>query len=129
MFLPARSTSPLGLPLCGLAGAENKSPCTPAPNHIAALKGVLLILERQTAAKKPRVLLADVHKIVAAGWTQVLKPEFDLLGIVEEGRQLVAEAARLWPDVVVSEIFLPLLNGIEEARQLRKIGVRARKNS
>ena len=87
------------------------------------------MLERQTAAKKPSVLLADVHKIVAAVWTQVLKPEFDLLGIVEEGRQLVAEAARLWPDVVVSEIFLPLLNGIEEARQLRKIGVRARKNS
>ncbi len=84
------------------------------------------MLERQTAVKKPRVLLADVHKIVAAVWTQVLKPEFDLLGTVEDGRQLVAEAARLWPDVVVREIFLPLLNGIEEARQLRKIGVRSR---
>jgi len=55
-----------------------------------------------------------------------LKPEFDLVGKAEDGRRLVIDAERLRPDVIVAEISLPLLNGIEAARQLRKMRVKAR---
>ena len=70
--------------------------------------------------RKIRVLLADDHKIVLEGLKSLLEPEFDLVGIVEDGRALVKEAARLHPDVIVADISMPLLNGIEAVRQIKK---------
>ncbi len=70
--------------------------------------------------RRPRVLLADDHKIVAEGLRSLLEPEFELVGIVEDGRALVAAAQKLNPDVIVADISMPLLNGIEAARQLKK---------
>ena len=70
--------------------------------------------------RKIRVLLADDHKIVLEGLKSLLEPEFDLVGTVEDGRALVKEAERLNPDVVVADISMPLLNGIEAVRQIRK---------
>ncbi|MCZ6907810.1 MAG: response regulator transcription factor [Deltaproteobacteria bacterium] len=70
--------------------------------------------------RRPRVLLADDHKIVAEGLRSLLEPEFELIGIVEDGRALVAAAQKLNPDVIVTDISMPLLNGIEAARQLKK---------
>jgi DNA-binding NarL/FixJ family response regulator len=69
---------------------------------------------------KIRVLLADDHKIVLEGLKSLLEPEFDLVGIVEDGRELVREAARLHPDVIVADISMPLLNGIDAVRQIKK---------
>ena len=69
--------------------------------------------------KKPRVLLADDHKIVLEGLKSLLEPEFELVGTVEDGRALVAEAARLRPDVIVADISMPQLNGIEAVRQIK----------
>jgi DNA-binding NarL/FixJ family response regulator len=54
--------------------------------------------------KKPRILLADDHKIVLEGLRGILDPEFEIVGAVEDGRALVAEAQRLKPDVVVADI-------------------------
>ena len=71
--------------------------------------------------KKPRVLLADDHKIVIEGLKNLLEDEFEILGSVEDGRALVAQAAALHPDVIVADISMPLLNGIEAARQIKKI--------
>jgi DNA-binding NarL/FixJ family response regulator len=73
--------------------------------------------------KRPRVLLADDHKIVVEGLRSLLEPEFELVGTVEDGRALVAAAEELAPDVIVADISMPLLNGIEALRQLGKKGL------
>jgi len=70
--------------------------------------------------RKIRVLLADDHKIVLEGLKSLLEPEFDLVGIVEDGKALVKQAERLHPDVIVADISMPLLNGIEAVRQIKK---------
>ena len=62
---------------------------------------------------RPRILLADDHRIVAEGLKELLLPEFELLGIVEDGRTLVEEAKKLRPDVIVADITMPHLNGID----------------
>ncbi len=71
--------------------------------------------------KKTRVLLADDHKIVLEGLRSLLEPEFELAGTVEDGRALVAAAKKLRPDVIVADISMPLLNGIEAVGQIKKI--------
>ena len=70
--------------------------------------------------KKPRVLLADDHKIVLEGLKSLLGGEFEVVGSVEDGRALVDQAATLHPDVIVADISMPQLNGIEAARQIKK---------
>ncbi len=70
--------------------------------------------------KKPRVLLADDHKIVLEGLKGLLAGEFEVIGSVEDGRALVVQAATLHPDVIVADISMPQLNGIEAARQIKK---------
>lgn len=70
--------------------------------------------------RRARVLLADDHRIVAEGLKGLLEPEFDLVGIVEDGRAMLETAEKLRPDVVVVDVSMPLLNGIEAVRQLKK---------
>jgi len=71
--------------------------------------------------KKPRILLADDHKIVIEGLKNLLRDEFEIVGSVEDGRALVEKASKLYPDVIVADISMPQLNGIEAARQIKKI--------
>jgi DNA-binding NarL/FixJ family response regulator len=71
--------------------------------------------------KRTTVLLADDHKIVLEGLKRLLEPEFELAGTVEDGRALVSQAELLRPDVIVVDISMPLLNGIEAIRQIKKI--------
>jgi DNA-binding NarL/FixJ family response regulator len=71
--------------------------------------------------KRIRVLLADDHKIVLDGLRSLLEPEFDLAGTVGDGRALVAAVEQLHPDVIVVDISMPLLNGIEAVRQIKKL--------
>ena len=75
---------------------------------------------------KPHVLLADDHQILAAGVRSLLEPEFEVVAIVTDGRELVATAKKLCPDVIVADISMPSLNGIEAAAQLREAGVGAK---
>jgi len=70
--------------------------------------------------KKARVLLADDHGIVVEGLKSLLEPEFELVGAVQDGRALLEAAEQLRPDVIVADISMPMLNGIEALRQLRK---------
>jgi DNA-binding NarL/FixJ family response regulator len=67
-----------------------------------------------------RVLLADDHRIVAEGLKSLLVPEFDLIGVVEDGRAMVAAAKELKPDVIVADITMPHLNGIEALEEVKK---------
>ena len=76
--------------------------------------------------RKTRVLLADDHRIFLEGLKGLLEPEFDLVGNVEDGRALVKEAERLRPDVIVADISMPLLNGIDAVRQLKRSENRAK---
>ncbi len=69
---------------------------------------------------QPRVLLADDHRIVTEGLKGLLEPEFELVGTVEDGRALLAAAEKLRPDVIVADISMPLLNGIDAVRQIKK---------
>jgi DNA-binding NarL/FixJ family response regulator len=57
--------------------------------------------------RKTRVLLADDHQILLEGLRNLLEPEFEIVGTVEDGRALVKEAERLSPDVIVADISMP----------------------
>jgi DNA-binding NarL/FixJ family response regulator len=72
------------------------------------------------AANKPRVLLADDHRIVAEGLKSLLEEEFELAGIVEDGRAMVKAARDLRPDVIVADISMPLLNGLDALAELKE---------
>ena len=69
--------------------------------------------------KRPRVLLADDHRMVAEGLKSLLSDEFELLGVVEDGRALVEAARKLRPDVIVADITMPHLNGIDALVRLK----------
>jgi DNA-binding NarL/FixJ family response regulator len=71
--------------------------------------------------KRISVLLADDHRLVAEGLKRLLEPEFDLLGVVEDGRALLAAERQLKPDVIVSDISMPELNGVEALEELKKV--------
>jgi DNA-binding NarL/FixJ family response regulator len=70
---------------------------------------------------RPRLLLADDHTLMLEGIRLMLQPEFELVGSVEDGRKLLAAAKTLKPDVILLDISMPVLNGIDAAKQLRKI--------
>jgi DNA-binding NarL/FixJ family response regulator len=70
--------------------------------------------------KRPRILLADDHRMVAEGLKSLLAAEFELIGTVEDGRALVEAAKKLRPDVIVADITMPHLNGIDALAQLKK---------
>jgi DNA-binding NarL/FixJ family response regulator len=69
--------------------------------------------------KRPRVLLADDHTLVLEGLRKILEPECEVVGAVEDGRSLLATAKQLQPDIILLDISMPLLNGVEAARRLR----------
>ena len=78
-------------------------------------------MESNVLMNRPRLLLGDDHAIVSEGLVRLLEPHFDIVGSVGDGRALVTETERLRPDVVVFDIGMPLLNGIEAARQIRSV--------
>ena len=81
------------------------------------------------SAERPRVLLADDHPAMLALTASALAAECSVVGSVGDGRELLAEAERLHPDVIVLDITMPRLDGIEAARQLRRSRRSARLSS
>jgi DNA-binding NarL/FixJ family response regulator len=75
---------------------------------------------------RPRILVADDHRIVAEGLRSLLEPEFELVEIVENGAQMVEAARRLSPDVILADITMPRLNGLEALERLRRAKCEAR---
>ena len=69
---------------------------------------------------KPRLLLADDHRIVVEAFTKLLEPEFEIVGTVADGRSLLKKAPELKPDAVILDLGMPLLNGIDAGRELKK---------
>jgi len=74
--------------------------------------------DQQTS--RPRVLIADDHNMVAEGIRALLQQTYDVIGIVRDGRELITTAPRLEPDVVVLDIGMPLLNGLDAAERLKE---------
>lgn len=70
--------------------------------------------------KKPRVLMADDHSIFLAGVRKLIEDQCEVVGTVEDGRALLEAADRLKPDLILLDISMPLLNGLEAARHLQK---------
>ena len=73
-----------------------------------------------------RVLLADDHLAMVERIAQLLEPEFEIVDRVSDGRALLEAATRLEPDVLVVDISMPVLSGLEAARELRRTGSRSR---
>ncbi len=73
-----------------------------------------------------RILLADDHQDFLAVTVRLLEPEFDVVKAVSDGQAVIDEASRLEPDVLVLDITMPILNGIEAARQLRAAGFKGK---
>ena len=65
------------------------------------------------------VLLVDDHRAVCESVAALLELDFDVLGTVSNGKEMIAEAQRLRPDIVVTDISMPVLDGIEATKQLR----------
>ncbi len=71
---------------------------------------------------KPKVLLADDHAIVVEGLQRLLTAEFELVGVARNGVEMVDTCASKKPDVVVADVSMPLLNGIDALRKMRRQG-------
>jgi DNA-binding NarL/FixJ family response regulator len=80
------------------------------------------VLQRVAQLRKMRILLADDHQSLLELIRGLLEPTFDVVGCVEDGESLVEAAGRLQPDVIVTDISMPKLNGIEAAHRLRESG-------
>jgi DNA-binding NarL/FixJ family response regulator len=69
---------------------------------------------------RPRILLADDHALLLGAFQKLLEADFEIVGQATDGRALVAAVESLKPDVVVLDISMPLLNGLEAARQIKQ---------
>jgi DNA-binding NarL/FixJ family response regulator len=68
---------------------------------------------------RPRILMADDHLMLLEAFKALLEPDFEVVGTVTDGRALLEEFARLNPDVVLLDVAMPLLNGLDAGRQLK----------
>ena len=75
---------------------------------------------------RARIVMADDHRMLAEGLRSLLEPAYELSEIVEDGRQLVEAALRLQPDVIVADISMPQLNGLDAIVQIRRAGCQAK---
>ena len=69
----------------------------------------------------PRIMLADDHTILVEAFRKLLEPQFDVVGTVSDGRALLEAAQQLKPDVIVVDIGMPLMNGLEAGLRLKEM--------
>ena len=70
---------------------------------------------------RPRLLIADDHTLLAEACKNLLEPEFEVVGIVDNGRELLRMALELKPEVVVLDIAMPQLNGLDAGDQIKHL--------
>jgi len=73
------------------------------------------------SSRRPRILIADDHKLMAELCQKILESEFDVVGTVVNGRELLRTAVKVEPDVVLLDIGMPVLNGLDAGKQLRNL--------
>jgi len=91
-----------------------------------ALDDCALRAMKQQVRKRVRVLLADDHIAVIDRVRLLLQSVFDVVGAVSTGREMVSEGLRLRPDIIVADIAMPDISGIEAAHELRARGSQAK---
>lgn len=69
---------------------------------------------------RPRILIADDHILVADAFKKMLAAEFDVVATVNDGRNLIGVAHKLQPDVIVVDIGMPILNGLDAAQRIKR---------
>ena len=72
------------------------------------------------SSNRSRILIADDHNLVAELCKRLLEPEFQVVGTVSNGRDLVRAAAELKPDVIVVDVAMPVLNGLDAGKQVKE---------
>lgn len=77
-------------------------------------------------SQKIKMILADDHKIFLESLSNALEPQYEVIGMVRDGHTLIKAAAELDPDVIIVDISMPGLNGIEAAQQLNQLKIRAK---
>jgi DNA-binding NarL/FixJ family response regulator len=82
---------------------------------------MLLSEESQMRSNRPHIIIADDHALVADLCKRLLEPEFEVLATVGDGRALVRTAATLKPQVIVIDIGMPLLNGLDAGYQVKQL--------
>ncbi len=75
---------------------------------------------------KPRILLADDHALIIEGFRRILEDLYDLVGTATDGRALIESAKSLQPDIIILDVSMPLLNGIDAAVHLKKVCPKAK---
>src|SRR5437899_11380210 len=70
---------------------------------------------------RPRILIAEYHTLVSGAFKKMLEPQYEVVGAVADGRSLLRVAPELRPDVILLDIGMPLLNGLDAGRQLKQI--------
>jgi len=71
-------------------------------------------------ASRPRILIADDHTLIAEAFKKLLTNEFEIVATVHDGRSLIQIAQKLHPDVILVDIGMPLLNGLEAAQRIKR---------
>ena len=71
--------------------------------------------------KRPRVILADDHTLVLDALKKLIEPEFEVVGLFADGHSLVANAPKLNPNVIVLDIGMPLMNGLNAGQELKQM--------
>lgn len=80
------------------------------------------IVKPACTGNRPRILLADDHSLLLERVAKFLQPTFEVVGIARNGLEMIDAAVRLKPDIIVTDISMPELDGIEAAHRLRQMG-------
>lgn len=81
---------------------------------------------RSGISNRARIIIADDHQILAEGIRSLLEPQYEVVRVVSNGRELIAAAEECQPDVIITDISMPSLGGIEAAIQIRAAGGKAK---
>lgn len=79
------------------------------------------VRQSMSTPSRPRILLADDHSVFTEALRALLSDRYDIVGVVADGRALIAEAGKLKPDLIVADISMPLLNGLDAAAQIKHL--------
>jgi DNA-binding NarL/FixJ family response regulator len=92
-----------------------------SPDSLTSRKTAVTYGITQRMTSRSRILIADDHTLVAELCRKLLETEFDVVGTVSDGRALVRAAGELKPDVVVVDVAMPVLNGLDAGRQVKEM--------
>jgi DNA-binding NarL/FixJ family response regulator len=108
--------------ICCTAGPSEMDICTgDAGSTEYCLSGLLGRIKMITKRNVPRILIADDHTLVAEACKKLLESEYEVVATVSDGRSLVRAAAELRPHLIIVDVSMPLLNGLDAGQQIKEM--------